>query len=72
MSTTTKTREFILSINEVETPADVRRWSKDLKAAYESGLVSEKAYELLQGEMIVHLRFEHGVDQSVARVWMAI
>lgn len=55
----TATRELMLSLTNVETPLQAQEWSRDLDAAYNAGLVSRKAYELLQGELQIHLRFEN-------------
>ena len=55
----TATRELMLNITNVETTLQAQEWSRDLDAAYNAGLVSRKAYELLQGELQIHLRFEN-------------
>ncbi len=55
----TATRELMLNLTNVETTLQAQEWSRDLDAAYNAGLISSKAYELLQGELQIHLRFEN-------------
>jgi len=55
----TATRELMLNLTNVETTLQAQEWSRDLDAAYNAGLVSRKAYELLQGELQIHVRFEN-------------
>lgn len=49
----------MLDLSEVETTSQAQDWALDLDKAYNAGLLSEKAYELLQGELKVHARFEN-------------
>ena len=55
----TATRELMLNLTNVETTLQAQEWSRDLDVAYNAGLVSRKAYELLQGELQIHVRFEN-------------
>jgi hypothetical protein len=55
----TTVRQLMLDLIDVETAEQAHIWSVRLEVAYDSGLVSKKAYELLQGELQMHLRFEN-------------
>jgi len=55
----TTVRHLMLDLTDVETAEQAQDWAIDLDKAYNAGLVSEKAYELLQGELQVHARFEN-------------
>jgi hypothetical protein len=49
----------MLDLTDVETAEQAHSWSLRLEVAYHLGLVSKKAYELLKGELQMHLRFEN-------------
>ena len=60
----TATRELLLELTEVETSEQAHNWSVRLEVAYEFGLISKRAYELLKGELQMHLDYEGIIAQE--------
>lgn len=52
------TRELLLELTDVETQDQIEAWSFRLETAREWKMVSENAYELLRGELKMHLSYK--------------
>jgi len=58
----TATRQLLLELTEVETAIQAQKWSTRLETAWEWGLISRNAYELLKGELEMHMKYE-GIEK---------
>lgn len=59
----TATRQLLLELTDVETPEQAEKWSTKLETAWEWGLISRNAYELLKGELEMHIKYE-GIETT--------
>ena len=59
---TTATRQLLLELTDVETAIQAEKWSARLETAWEWGLISQNAYELLKGELEMHMKYE-GIEK---------
>lgn len=48
----------MLELEDVETAIQADKWSARLETAREWGLISGQAYELLKGELQIHMKSE--------------
>jgi hypothetical protein len=58
----TATRQLLLELTDVETAQQALKWSTRLETAWEWGLISRNAYELLKGELEMHMKYE-GIEK---------